>query len=141
MPETTGKIEDPTKVWLGNRAAIEVVDDPGAPASEDGSPARTRRPIPVAKACSVFVARPGLKLFQTGREITEGFWPNVSDDEAPAWVASTDPKLAELLSEHWGGIEVREPENPDVLHGPYVFAEPQTVSEAYLPRNSNTVEG
>jgi hypothetical protein len=34
-------------------------------------------------------------------------WANHSDDEAPAWVASTDPRLAELLAEHYG-CEVRD---------------------------------
>lgn len=118
-----------TRVWLGNRAAIEVVEDHAAAAkmterelAETGVP-KLRRPIPVAKAATFVNVEPGLKLFDAIRDITK-MWPHVSDAEAPAWVASTDRRLAELLAEHYGSggheVEVREPESPDEMHGPYV---------------------
>lgn len=99
-----GAEQVPVRVWLGNRAPIEEIDG-------------ERRPIPVPKTCT-FVAPVPEGLLDQARDIT-ALWPHVSDDPAPAWVASTRPELAALLSSHWDGIEVREPENPDVMHGPY----------------------
>lgn len=113
------------RVWLGNRAAIELVEDTDARAGmsaeeirEQGVP-KTRRPIPVSKTATFLALEPGLALFDRIRDITR-LWPHMSDAAAPAWVASTDRRTAELLAEHYGGIEVREPENPDEMHGPYV---------------------
>lgn len=115
----------PVRVWLGNRAAIEVLEDADAAAkmtakelAGNGIP-RVRRPIPVSKACSFYAVADGVRLLDAAREITGAFWPNVSDAETPAWVASTNPALAAILAEHWGGIEIRQPENPDEMHGPY----------------------
>lgn len=127
MAKATDKTDEQpkTRVWLGNRSAIEIVDDAKAAAkmtadeiAEHGI-RKTRRRIPVAKAATFIAVEPGLKLFDQIRDITK-LWPNVSDADAPAWIASTDSRLAELLAEHYGGIEVREPENPDEMHGPYV---------------------
>lgn len=92
------------KVWLGNRAPIEEVDG-------------HRRPIPVRKACTYFAPVPD-GLLDQALEV-RALWPHVSDDPAPKWVASTRPELASMISEHFGGIEIREPEDPDVMHGPY----------------------
>lgn len=113
-----------TRVWLGNRATIELVDDLDAAAKMTaaelaaGGVPKIRRPIPIKKNSTYIGLPEGTKLFDGIRDIV-ALWPNMSDDPAPAWVASTDPRYAELLAEHWGGVEVREPENPDVMHGPY----------------------
>ncbi len=102
------------KVWLGNRAPIEVVGD---------GDEKTRRKIPVPKACTYVALEPQGLLEQAGH--VKALWPHVSDAEAPAWVASTSRRLAELISDAYGGVEVREPENPDEMHGPYRVAEPK----------------
>lgn len=125
-------VDDVVRIWLGNRAAIEVVEDTEAAAKltkkeiEQGGVPTQRRPIPVKKAATFVRLVPGTKLFDGIRDVL-ALWPNVSDAPAPAWVASTDPRYAELLAEHFAGeghtVEVREPENPDEAHGPYVTSD------------------
>lgn len=52
-----------------------------------------------------------------------GIWAtHAADGAAPAWVASDSPALAALLAEHYGGIEVRDLEDPDAAHLPAVVA-------------------
>jgi hypothetical protein len=126
VANATDQAAEQVKVWLGNRAPVEVVDDldaagkmSAAQLAEQGTP-RIRRAIPVKKAATYLAVEPGLRLFDAIRDITK-LWPHMSDAAAPAWVASTNPRLAELLAEHWDDIEVREPENPDEQHGPYVL--------------------
>jgi hypothetical protein len=122
-----------TRVWLGNRATIEVVADHDAAVkmtakenAQNGYPTR-RRPVPVKKNSTYFGLPEGTKLFDGIRDIL-ATWPNVSDAPAPAWAASwPDPQYAELIAAHFAGeghdVEVRQPENPDVMHGPYVVEE------------------
>lgn len=95
--------EDQTLVVFGNRAAVEVVDDP------DGEPGqKIRRPIVGApkKNFTYFILEPGLSLAQGVTQLAS-VWPHHSDDPAPAWVASSDPRMSQLLGDHFS-CEVRE---------------------------------
>jgi hypothetical protein len=106
--------EDRTVVYLGNRNAIESVEDPNdveAAGQEERSVNRMRTPLP-GKRCTTVILAPGTKIMDAAYEITHatrGVWQAHSDADAPAWVASTDPALAQLLAAHWG-CELREPE-------------------------------
>lgn len=109
MAKETAETEDAqTVVWLGNRSAVEIIEDPLDPTK------KTRTPIDGPKKnCTTVKLAPGLKLLDAARVITDaggGVWQAHSNDESPAWVASTNPALASVLSEHFGGIEVREPQ-------------------------------
>ena len=113
MTETDGRVV----VYLGNRKAVEVVDDPDdlQTAAADGrTPNRVRRALPRGKRCTTIVVAPDLSLFEAVSDITNparGVWQAHSDADAPAWVASTDPELAQFLAAHWK-CELREPD-PD----------------------------
>lgn len=103
-------------VYLGNRKAIEVVDDPDdtTAADEGRAPNKIRRAMPRGKRCTTISLAPGLTLLEAVNDITHaqrGVWQAHSDAAAPAWVASTDPALAQFLAQHWG-CELREPD-PD----------------------------
>lgn len=91
-----------TTVWLGNRKAVEVTRKP------DGS--IERKPLK-GKRCTVVSTPEGQPIGETFQAITApgGLWPYHSDAEAPAWAASTDPALAQLLAAHYG-CELRDPE-------------------------------
>lgn len=105
---TAADSEDRTVVYLGNRDAIEVLTD------EDGT--SERRSLPKGKRCTTIVLAPDMKLMDAAYDITHpnrGVWNAHSDAEAPAWVASSNPALAQLLASHWG-IELRDPEPEDV---------------------------
>ncbi len=102
---------DPLYVYLGNRDAVEVVDDP-THTPDEGEPLRkTRRPAP-GKRCTTIIVPPGTPLMEALHTITvpTGVWQAHSDG-TPAWVASTNPTLAAVLAEHWQ-CEVRDPD-PD----------------------------
>lgn len=101
-----------TVVYLGNRNAVEVVEDPTLDSEQPGH--RIRRPLPKAKRCTTVTLAPGLGLMEAAYDLTHttrGVWQAHSDAPTPAWVASTDPVLAQLLASHWG-CELRDPE-PD----------------------------
>jgi len=106
--------EDRTVVYLGNRNAVESVEDPGdveAAGQEERPVNRMRTPLP-GKRCTTVILAPGTKIMDAAYEITHatrGVWQAHSDADAPAWVASTDPALAQLLAAHWG-CELREPQ-------------------------------
>ncbi len=90
-------------VYLGNREAVQVSRDP------DGR--ETRTPLP-GKRCTSIRLEPGLSLMQAAHILTYetgGVWRAHSDADKPAWVASTDAALAQLLASHWG-CELRQPE-------------------------------
>ncbi|GGK61474.1 hypothetical protein Sme01_03180 [Sphaerisporangium melleum] len=91
-----------TTVWLGNRKAVEVTR------KSDGS--AERRPLK-GKRCTTVSPPEGQPIGDTFTAITGagGLWPYHSDAPAPAWVASTDPALAQLLASHYG-CELRDPE-------------------------------
>ncbi len=103
--------------YLGNRKAVEVVEDPDdiKTAADEGRAAnRIRRALPRAKRCTTVSLAPGLTLLEAINDITHatrGIWQAHSDADAPAWVAATDPALAQFLAAHWK-CELREP-NPD----------------------------
>ncbi|GIH29076.1 hypothetical protein Aph01nite_73860 [Acrocarpospora phusangensis] len=82
-------------VWLGNRQAVQGED---------------RQALP-GKRCTSVTIRPDASLLEAASEITSpnGVWAAHSDAAAPAWVASTDPALAELLAAHYG-CELRDPD-------------------------------
>jgi hypothetical protein len=108
---------DRVVVYLGNRAAIEAVEDPDdveAAAAEKRAVNRIRTPLK-GKRCTTVVLAPGTKLMDAAYQITHaerGVWASHSDADTPAWVASTDPALAKLLADHYG-VEVREPAPDD----------------------------
>lgn len=102
--------DPPVKLWLGNRAAIEEIGG-------------ERRKINVSKACTYVTLQPEGLLEQAVH--VRALWQHVSDAPGPAWVASTSQQLAELISQAYGGIEIRQPENPDEMHGPYTVDEPR----------------
>jgi hypothetical protein len=113
----------PTWVFLGNRAAIDTMVDEKKLAkltpeqvAEQGIP-RKIVPIPVPKACTRVEIEPGLRLLDAAATITgpDRIWARCSSDPAPAWVASSDPMLAQVLAEHYG-CELREVE---LDHGDY----------------------
>ncbi len=104
-----------TVVYLGNRKAVEVIEDPddAATAAQEGrAPARSRRPLR-GKLCTVVRIPAGTPFMETVTDIVSarGLWPAHSDAEAPAWVASSDSVLAQFLARHWG-CELRDPD-PD----------------------------
>lgn len=100
-------------IYLGNRDAVELItDDTGE---------QTRRPAP-GKRCSTFTTPPegigAAELIQTIAAPGQGMWAQMSNGD-PAWVAVDVPgdpsmaaALAQILSQHWGGIEIRDPD-PD----------------------------
>ena len=104
-------------VYLGNRKAVEVLEDPDdvdAAAQENRAPNRLRQALP-GKRCTTIVLAPGTPLMQAAYEIThltQGVWQAHSDADTPAWVVSTSPALAALLAEHYR-CELREPDPSD----------------------------
>lgn len=102
-------------VALGNRHGIEMVPDPADSeevAAADGRALRkVARLIGQAgdKRCTTVVIPGTTGLIGALTDITAatGIWANHSGADAPAWVASTNPRLAEVLAEHYG-CEVRE---------------------------------
>lgn len=105
--------DDGVIVCLGNRAGIEVIPDPDdteEQAAEEGRARnKIRQPLGKGKRCTTVNIPAGTSTIEALVTITtgNGVWVNHSDDDAPAWVASTDPRLASLLGEHYG-CEVRD---------------------------------
>lgn len=93
-----------TIVYLGNRDAFEI--RPG----EGGAEERAHLP---GKHLTTVVVPDGIPLGEGFTTITspQGVWAAHSTGN-PAWVASTDPSLAQFLAGHYG-CEVREPEPDD----------------------------
>lgn len=93
---------DKTLVYLGNRDAVEVVTD-----RETGQ--QTRIPAP-GKRCTSIAVPSDLPLMEAAHDIThkQGVWAAHSDG-TPAWVASTNAALAQLLASHWK-CELRQPD-------------------------------
>lgn len=111
---STADADERVVVYLGNRKAIEAVEDPDdaeAAAREERAVNRLRNSLS-GKRCTTVTVAPGTKIMDAAYEITHatrGVWQAHSDADAPAWVASTDPALAQLLAAHYG-CELREPE-------------------------------
>lgn len=119
--------ERPTWVYLGNRAAVDYYVDEKKLAkmsaeqvAEQGVPSKLV-PVPVPKACTRVEIEPGLKLLDAAKTITDPgrIWSRCSTDDAPVWVASSDPMLAQVLAEHYG-CELRD---LDLDHGQYATAD------------------
>lgn len=92
--------------FLGTRAAFndDGRDGDGKPlASKDRQLLRGKRRVEV-------VFPPGHRLGDAFKEVTDagGLWASQSPHPAPAWVASDNALLAQLLGEHYG-VEVRDP--------------------------------
>lgn len=89
-------------VYLGNRQAVEVTRDP------DDNLIRT--PLD-GKLCTTVGIPDGWSVAETIQSLTHpsGIWAWHSDADKPAWVASTDPALAQVLATLWD-CELREPE-------------------------------
>ncbi len=103
-------IEEPqTIVYLGNRDAVEAFTDP---ATGD----RQQRTLP-GKRCTTVQLEPDLTLMQAAHTIThqQGVWAHHSTG-TPAWVASTNQALAQLLAAHFK-CELRDPEPDHVPSG------------------------
>lgn len=96
------------RVVLGNRHAV-VVD----PTAEEGG---AKRRLPRGKRATVIDFDEATSLSEAFTNVTHptrGVWAFHADDgAAPAWVASDSPAMAAMLSEHFGGLEVRELEDP-----------------------------
>lgn len=97
-----------TIVALGNRAAVEVIrgqDDAGNPTENrrtiTGAPRKNKTEIRI---------RPDANLLEAVTEVV-ALWKYHSDDTSPAWVASTNPQLAQMLAAQWS-CEIRDYE-PD----------------------------
>lgn len=95
-----------TRVVLGNRHAIHSADN-----------GETYEPLPKGKRATVVDFDEGTSLVDMIKAITEqqGVWTYhavgpmepVHPDAVPAWVASDHTALADVLAEHYGGIEIR----------------------------------
>lgn len=113
-------------VYLGNRNVIEVLADPddAEAALAENRPVKTDR-VPHTdgpkKRCTTVIIPADWTLLDAVNNLTHptrGTWQQHSDDETPAWVASTWPELSTLLSAQWGGIEIREPDPAPVGEPP-----------------------
>ena len=91
-----------TRVVLGNRNAVHSRDNGETIEHLKG------------KRATVIDLEDG-PLVEQLRNITDerGIWAtHAKAGTTPAWVASESPTLAAVLSEHWGGIEIRDLEDP-----------------------------
>jgi hypothetical protein len=101
-----------SRVVLGNRHATDSRDN-----------GETFVPMATGKRATVIDPPEGQSVGETFAAITDpaGVWAKHAVEGAtPAWVATDSPALAMLLSEHFGGIEVREltdPYDPDAKQG------------------------
>lgn len=115
MAKAAAEEDDRTVIYLGNRAAIETVEDPDAPPPQEGeAPKLIRRKIEGApkKNCTIYHPPTDSTLMEMAVQVTDptrGVWRNHSDAPSPAWVASNNAVLAQLLGSHYG-CEVRDPE-------------------------------
>lgn len=131
---TTAQEQDQTVVYLGNRNAIQTIEHPDHPGDPEHA---TREPVPGAprKNITAVTLSPGLSLLEAAVQIThpvQGVWQAHSDDDKPAWVASTNSGLARVLSDHWGGIEIRQPDHDlanAALTGATAPAQPESSEE------------
>jgi hypothetical protein len=120
VEDETGQAGEPVVVYLGNRDAVERPEDPDdvdAAAAEGRAVNRLRIPH-AGKLCTKVVVPAGVPLMQSAYDLTHvrGVWQAHSEADAPAWVASTDQALAQLLASHWG-CELREVEQDHAASG------------------------
>lgn len=106
-----------TRVVLGNRHATDSADNG---ATRFALPRGKRATVldidddatSLSAAFAAITGPGGVWAHQTGTkgEHDDALVPN--DKAVPAWVASDSAPLATLLAAHWGGIEIRELEEP-----------------------------
>lgn len=96
------------RVVLGNRHAVQSSDN-----------GQTFEPLPRGKRATVIEIPEDTPISQAFQAITApgGVWaahvhPVKGQTPAPAWVASDDPTLATLIAAQYGGIEIRDLEEP-----------------------------
>jgi hypothetical protein len=89
-------------IYLGNHSPVEVTRDP------DDTLIRTALD---GKLCTTVGIPDDWSTAETIQALTHpsGVWAWHSDADKPAWVASDDPALAQVLSALWG-CELREPD-------------------------------
>lgn len=95
------------RVVLGNRNAVHQVHKPG----DDGDLVPVVEKLPRGKRATEIEIPDETPLVSAFTTITHGngVWAkHATDGSTPAWVASDNAALASLLSENWGGIEIRE---------------------------------
>lgn len=120
-PDIAAADTERTIVYLGNRNAVDRPEDPAdidVANAEGRAPNRLRLPV-AGKRCTTVHLAPGMTLLEAAHDITHstrGVWQAHSDAATPAWVASTDPTLAQLLASHWQ-CELRDPEPDHVASG------------------------
>jgi hypothetical protein len=96
------------KLVLGNRDAVESRDN-----------GDTFERMPKGKRATEFVFPEGISLLEAFQVVTGGGWAAHVDTTqtdkdgavvvpSPAWVASDNGVLADMVSENFGGVEVRE---------------------------------
>jgi hypothetical protein len=97
-----------SRVVLGNRHAQQSLDN-----------GETFEALPRGKRATVIEIPDGVSLADAFRSITGtgGVWqahahPVRGEVPPPAWVASDDAALASLIAAQYGGIEIRELEEP-----------------------------
>lgn len=91
---------------FGNRDATHSV--PGVVDGEVGSVVEV---MPKGKRATTIEFPEDLTLAEAFKNVTDprGVWAShATDGSTPAWAASDSPGLANLVAEHFGGIEVRE---------------------------------
>ncbi len=105
----TEENEDHTVVYLGNRDTIEAHYDP-----ETGKRTVTAHP---GKRCTTVKIPAEMSILAAANEIIHpnGVWTAHSTG-TPAWVASTNQGLAQLLAAHFK-CELRDPEPDHVPSG------------------------
>jgi hypothetical protein len=104
-----------SRVVLGNRHATDSTDDgttrTALPRGKRATVVEIPDDLNVAQAFTAITAAGGVWAHQTGTKDVDGdLVPN--DKAVPAWVASDDAALASILAAHWGGIEIRDLEEP-----------------------------
>jgi hypothetical protein len=92
-------------IWLGNHQAVDRVAT--GEVDERGEPVRERIPQD-GKRYTIVEPPDGTPVTEIITTIND-LWPLHSDADAPAWVASTESALTQVLAGMWG-CEAREPE-------------------------------
>lgn len=107
---TTDEDAPQAVIYLGNRKAIESITTYADDGDGNVTASTERRPAPGKRFTTVQIPA-GMPLMEAVNAITSplGVWRQNSDADSPAWVASTDPAIAQVLASHWQ-CEVRDPE-------------------------------
>lgn len=98
--------------------------------------------LPRGKRATVIDFPDGHTLGRALRDVTDlgGVWTaHATDGATPAWVASDSPAMAQLLAEHFGGIQVRDLEDP--YQGAYDHTEHPSALPAAIAKGASAVLG